>query len=485
MATNPDDLERQQPPQLGMTLTPSQQRQQRVDADMQRATSRIQETKQGFKRAASAVGGAVGSAASAVVKAGTVVPRTIAGMATGEIPVTVSQLPDYGNKGVEQRRAANWAKNNPEQADSARLGMKAIADRASSSAIDKVKSAPSAAAAAPAAMAGAPLAVGGEPMPADAAQDPAAAVTAPASDAGPKGQPGLGFQRTSVDGVVGRVGANGVSEFSNAPADIASSSDNQMTAGRMGNGVGGFSVGAPGDSALALERFGRANEIRAGTNQLRRQGTLGDNGNFTIVKDSGRTPSIGEMVNERLGMARQRLENETANSQADRSLRSQELEAQLGFKDRELGYQERELVNAEQTGDLERQRIGIELETGELTLAQQRQIQQLRKQLADPSLDPATRQQVERAYNALTTPAKDRYVLQDTVMGQDAAGAPVFGKQALDVTNGQMVGQGQQAGRATAAVPQFQVGKLYKDASGNRARYMGADAQGNPQWEHL
>ena len=41
----------------------------------------------------------------------------------------------------------------------------------------------------------------------------------------------------------------------------------------------------------------------------------------------------------------------------------------------------RELDNAEQASQLEQQRLGMELETGELTLAQQRQIQQLRVQL--------------------------------------------------------------------------------------------------------
>jgi len=476
MATSPDELDpKKQLPQLGMTLSPSQQRQQRVNSDMQRASSRIQETKQGLRKAAGAVGDALGTAAGAVVKAGTVVPRTIAGVATGDIPLNVSHLPDYGNKGVEQTRSANWAKNNPDQAESARLGMKAVADRASSAAIGQVKAAqPAAAPGMPALGLKAPTAKAPAP---DAG--PAAPVTAaPTSDAGPQGQPGLGFQRTAVDGVVGRTGADGTMEFSNAAGDVEGASDSQMKAGRMGNGVGSLSVGEPGDSAMAMDRYARASEIRAGTNRLRRQGTLGDNGNFTIVRDSSKPITRDDMNRARLEDIEQRRTADLTGSAADRQMRERELEAGLGFRSRELD-------NAEQASQLEQQRLGMELETGALGLAQQRQIQQLREQLADPSLDAATRQQVERAYNALTTPAKDRYVLQDTVMGQDALGAPVFGKQALDVTNGQLVGQGQQAGQAPAAAPQFQVGKLYKDASGNRARYMGTDAQGNPQWEQL
>jgi len=144
---------------------------------------------------------------------------------------------------------------------------------------------------------------------------------------------------------------------------------------------------------------------------------------------------------------------------------------------------EREVANAETTSNLEQQRLNMELQTGELALAQQQRIEQLRTQLADPNLDPATRAQLERTYNTLSTPAKDRYMLQDSVMGYDALGAPIFGKAALDVATGQMVGQG---GQQQAARPQqFEKGKIYRDGSGARARFTGTDAQGNPQWEVL
>lgn len=448
MATDPEELKRQQAqaPQLGMTLSPEQQRRQRIDNDMRQAAARIAETRQGFQKAASAVGGAVGTAAESVVKAGTVVPRTLYGLATGDIPVNVSHLPDYGNKGVEQRKAANWASKNPDQAEAARIGMKGIADRASSAAIGAVKSAPR----------GEPAAVG---MKRDAA---APVPLSPQPDA-PVGtdQPG-------------------------ASGPIASTAGPQS--GR------GTSTGEAGDSQMAMERFQRANDIRAQTIAESRRGQIGENGGLFIAGN-------GSDAMER---ARERREMEIANDAGlplramaradDARLRRQELE-QRGELDAQrlaadnaneqarLGFKAREVQNAEQTGDLERQRIGMELETGQLGLEQQRQIQQLREQLANPNLDPATREQIQRTYNTLTTPAKDRYMLQDSVMGQDALGAPVFGKQALDVVSGQLVGQGQQGGQAQA--PQFQSGKIYKDASGNRARFKGMDAQGNPQWEQL
>lgn len=105
--------------------------------------------------------------------------------------------------------------------------------------------------------------------------------------------------------IVGRVGADGVAEFSNAKPDLASAAGlaslntapqpgqgaaplslaDLAPGGRanpganagfaslglarnLGDGVGTFSQSAPGDSALALSRFGRANEIRrAGAEQ--------------------------------------------------------------------------------------------------------------------------------------------------------------------------------------------------------------------------
>lgn len=70
------------------------------------------------------------------------------------------------------------------------------------------------------------------------------------------------------------------------------------SAANLGNGVGGFSQNTAGSAALALERFGRANEIRAGTQRPRE---LGDNGGrVTVVRDSSRGPTIAELQNARL-----------------------------------------------------------------------------------------------------------------------------------------------------------------------------------------
>lgn len=497
VASKPEPQAPQQ--RLGMTLTPEQVEASTKKAQLEQSRKRQAEFKAG-------VGNTLDRLGNSAMNVANMPGRTIIegakqiGAFVGNTRFDNS-LPDYSNKGLEQRKAANWAKNNPAQADAARVGMRAVADRATSAAIGQVKAAPPAIAPIMGA-ANTPVSLNAPTTSATDATTPSAAPPA-TSDAGPQAQPGPGFQRTSVDGVVGRVGANGVPEFSNAPNDVSSASDSQMTSGRMGNGVGGLSVGEAGDSQLALERFQRANDIRAQTIADRRRGQIGENGGLFIA---GNGSDAMERAQERREMSiaaqggaplRAMAQNEDARIRREEGRQRDAADQQRIGMDRQrlamegaesaatLGMRERELANAEQTGQLERQRIGMELETGQLGLEQQRQIQQLRKQLADPNLDPATREQIQRTYNTLTTPAKDRYMLQDVVMGHDSMGAPIFGKQALDVATGQMAGQGQQGGQAQAQAPQFQSGKIYKDASGNRARYMGTDAQGNPQWEQL
>lgn len=91
------------------------------------------------------------------------------------------------------------------------------------------------------------------------AQAPAPVAPAPA---------GNGFAPTNIPGVVGRTNAQGVPEFSNDPEAVRGATGPNFTAGgRLGDGQGTFSQ--LGDSALAMQRYERAGEIR-------RQGRLDD-----------------------------------------------------------------------------------------------------------------------------------------------------------------------------------------------------------------
>lgn len=100
-----------------------------------RAAESLRAPGQALAGAADAVGGLYRNALGAA----TVVPRTIAGVVSGDIPVNVQHLPDYG---VGQRRAQQWVENNPEQAADARGFGNYLSDRAAATAIDAVRAAP-------------------------------------------------------------------------------------------------------------------------------------------------------------------------------------------------------------------------------------------------------------------------------------------------------------------------------------------------------
>lgn len=259
---------------------------------------------------------------------------------------------------------------------------------------------------------------------------------APTEQASTPAAQGNGFQQTGIGGIVGRRNSQGVMEFSNAQGDVAGAAGTRLVDGNMGDGIGGLSVGQAGDAQQAIERVDRANAERQRMVDASRGG-LGDTGNFTVVGDNTRGSLFGQELE-----ARRRRRDGTDQAIAENRLKARELNQNNANTQAELGLRQREVVNAEQTGALDRQKTQQEIQNNQLTLDQQQQVQAIRTRLADPSLPANERAQLERNYAALTTPAKDRYVLQDVVLGQDATGAPITGKAAVDVTTGQVVGQG-------------------------------------------
>lgn len=129
---------------------------------------------------------------------------------------------------------------------------------------------------------------------------------------------------SGASAIAGRVGAGGVPEFTNQPADLASAaarpaapiaaqlpnSLDQLaptagatpdplaelsglgSAANLGDGMGTFSQGKTGDSALAMSRFQRANDLRQGyKDQDRLNNALAANtraNNTNVVRDSSR-----------------------------------------------------------------------------------------------------------------------------------------------------------------------------------------------------
>lgn len=273
---------------------------------------------------------------------------------------------------------------------------------------------------------------------------------------------GFGAQRQGGE-IAARVGANGTAEFSNAPGDVANASSQPArgfgayrqplgsttpargygayrrtpeelaatgSAANLGNGVGTFSQAQAGDAALALDRFERANQQRQQMVQTAHRGELGNNGGqVTIVRDSSRSPSASEVLNTRLEGQQARNDALRQNSNSDAALASQ----RIASEQQQMG-----------TEYLQQQRLTQQVQGGDFDLQQQNRIDQLRAQLADPSLSDEQRAQAQQAYTYLTTPAKDRYRTQDVILGRDDTGRDVRGTQLFDVTTGQPVAGGAQ-----------------------------------------
>lgn len=81
-----------------------------------------------------------------------------------------------------------------------------------------------------------------------------------------------------------------------------------------------------------------------------------------------------------------------------------------------------------------------------------------------------------RILNGNAQNAKDRYVMIDQVYGEP--GMETTARVAVDPVTRQVIG-----GRAAPGTQQYQVGAIYEGANGQRARFAGYDASGNPQWE--
>jgi len=179
------------------------------------------------------------------------------------------------------------------------------------------------------------------------------------------------------NGIAMRVGAGGVPEFTNDASVVAGAGAMpQGGMARIGDGIGGgLSVGAPGDSQLAIDRFERANQERQKMIDISRRGQIGEGGGrVTIVRDSSRAPSLADVLNTRLDA-----------SQAQASLQNQQ--AQQGIL---AGLDDR------LTNQLNRQKTQQELAAGQVGLENQQRLAKLGAMLANPEL--GQRADVEREY---------------------------------------------------------------------------------------
>ena len=267
-------------------------------------------------------------------------------------------------------------------------------------------------------------ALGVQPRQEQPAEQPRLGMPRPQTEQVQVEQPRLGMPgRAGADwsqageGIAGRVGEGGVPEFTNDPTAVAGAGTGSRV-GNVGSGRGTLSVGQPGDSQLALDRFGRANDIRAQTIQESRRGQIGEGGGrVTVVRDSSRSPTLAEIQNTRLDAMQQRLQNESADASVRR-----------GAEVQRMG-----------TEQLNQQRLQQQIAEGDLGMQDHQRLEQLRAQISDPNISEEQRNAARQAYNVLATQAKDRYITQDVILDRDEMGRPIVGKQVIDVTTGQPV----------------------------------------------
>jgi len=221
--------------------------------------------------------------------------------------------------------------------------------------------------------------------------------------------------------IAARRNESGVTEFSNDPAVVAGAqtmpaggiggqplrtpgvsnmADDVPLAQRgsinnVGNGIGGgLSVGAPGDAALALGRFERANQEREKMIQVSRRGSIGEGGGrVTVVRDSSREPSTAETL-------RDRQDGRQAQTEA---LRTQTQQGIMAGADRLI------------TSQLDRQKTQQDLEAGRLALTERQRLADLGAQLANT--EPGQRADVEREYLLRADPKA--YLNQQAKAGAD------------------------------------------------------------------
>lgn len=331
--------------------------------------------------------------------------------------------------GVPNRRAEQTDQTSLSAAEAGKANQWSggVADRASGTAIAAVKANPDSLP---------PTAAGGEGAPANKPVTPLLLQqAAPEVRRGAYLKTGVG-QGAAGGEIVGRVGADGVPEFTNdakavagaqampkggfgyqgrataAPGNMTAPAGARVlasgtnvpagdaelartgSAANVGNGIGTFSVlGETGDAQRAIASFERANQIRAEMIKESRRGVIGEGGGrVTVVRDSSRSPSITELINER------------------RDLRLREADRADRLAGSRITTAGRATDRADQKQALDMAKGDVELAAAESALATSQELEGIRQQLADPSLDQDQRAALEATYYAMTGQSKDRYI---------------------------------------------------------------------------
>lgn len=233
-----------------------------------------------------------------------------------------------------------------------------------------------------------------------------------------------GYVHSSVGGIARRG-----NEFANDPAAVSGAGGQPAKPGAVKSGW---------DSRLELDRNERANIERQRMVDISRQGGIGEGG--------GRLSIVGGV--DAMDLAGQRRELSIASG--SRNLSQSTLQSMAGqgaiAKLRDTQGEARSPAGDPAQVAAQRSKALIEQQLAEQGL-RDRQVQAraagrlavLQEVMADLNAPREQREAAAATYTSLTTPAKDRYVMQDTVIASDPINGPKYGKQAIDVITGQPV----------------------------------------------
>lgn len=143
---------------------------------------------------------------------------------------------------------------------------------------------------------------------------------------------------------------------------------------------------------------------------------------------------------------------------------------QQGGIDRENIQQSGANARAAQGFSLDRARVASENSARDVTTQGAQQIQQLRNVLLDPKATPEQRKQAETSLRAVSGKADAANRFTVVPGGQEVSPQGVAftrPSQVIDNQTGQFIQQG------AAAAPQYEVGRVYTDASGKKAKWDG------------
>lgn len=454
--------------------------------DEEAARQRARQFKQDVSQGIGTAGEAVQQAARTATQPLRSAAQGISGIAQNTT-LGAPILPDYAPgllKPSAQTRAASAVAADPQTALAGQQAADEMAYRAVQAGIAPMRQAPSTQRTGRPEPQGTPAAAAEmreEPTNSQGVQDFG---TAPSSRGGarnPWRETGIGIGAQGGE-IVGRRNAQGIAEFTNDPAA------QRRAAGDFGiSGRGGFMVTPSSQSAP------QAMQAQQQAGQQQGQGirviNLGDPIRDMLTSD--------DPFQRRAGIAMQR--ERMAESELQQRAGSEQ--ARLGIDQQRIGIDQQRAQQEQRLGDerlgIQRQELGIadrraeqEIASSQFDMEQKRRIADLQQRYADPNTSDEERQRIAAQLSAASPQsARDQYI---TVSGgkvvDPESGMLVDqpGRLFDTKTKSYVTDQPQPATGATReAQQQFLLGRVYRDAFGNRSIYRGKDESGKNIWEDV